>query len=68
MSKNEKHLGLRINRELHHKFFYIADYEGRSGNGQLLYLIRKCVDEFEKIHGKIEVPPEESDPAHGVKK
>ena len=42
-----------IDRETHDKLFYIADYEGRSGSGQIIYLIRKCIAEFEKEHGKI---------------
>ena len=44
---NNKHLGIEIDPELHYKLKYIAKYEGRSGNGQILYLIRKCVKEFE---------------------
>lgn len=40
--------------ETHDKLFYIAEYEGRSGSGQIMYLIRKCIAEFEKEHGKIE--------------
>lgn len=41
MRNNNKHLGIEINPELHHKLHYIAKYEGRSANGQILYLIRK---------------------------
>lgn len=51
---NQKHLGLRIDPDIHYKLHYISKYEGRSANGQVLYLIRKCIDEFEKKHGKIE--------------
>ena len=36
-NKNNKHLGIEIEPELHHKLHYIAKYEGRSGNGQILY-------------------------------
>ncbi len=49
----DKHLGIRIDNELHYKLHYISKYEGRSGNGQILYLIRKCILEFEDKHGKI---------------
>lgn len=52
--KDEKHFGLRIDGELLKKFHYVCDYEGRSANGQILYLIRKSVLEFEKENGKIE--------------
>ncbi len=50
---NNKHLGIEIDPKLHHKLKYIAKYEGRSGNGQILYLIRKCIKEFEEINGEI---------------
>jgi len=53
----DKHLGLRIDSQLHYKLHYISRYEGRSANAQVIYLIRKAIDEFEKEHGKIE--PEE---------
>jgi hypothetical protein len=36
------------------KFGYVAEYEGRTKNGQLIYLIRRCVAEFEKEHGTID--------------
>ncbi len=51
--KNEKHFGLRIPENLLKKFRCVCDYEGRSGNAQLLFLIRLCVEEHEKAHGKI---------------
>ncbi|WP_317854917.1 hypothetical protein [Chakrabartyella piscis] len=56
--EKDKHLGIRINKELHHKLHYISKYEGRSANGQILYLVRKCIGEFEKEHGEIEEPKE----------
>ena len=54
----EKHLGLRIDPELHYKLHYIAKYDGRSGNGEVIYLIRKRIEAFEKEHGRIELPDE----------
>lgn len=50
MKKDEKHLGLRINKVLLEKFHYASSYEGRSANGQLVYLIRQFVSEFEHKH------------------
>ena len=41
--KREKHLGLVISNELHYKLKYIAEYDGRSLNGQVIYLINKCI-------------------------
>ena len=53
--KRIKNLGLRIDKETHDKIFFIASYEGRSGSGQILYLMRKYIAEFEKEHGKIQL-------------
>lgn len=56
-NKNNKHLGIEVDRELHYKLHYISKYEGRSANGQILYLIRQCIKEFEQENGEITVPP-----------
>lgn len=53
--KKDKHFGIFVDAETHGKLFYIARYEGRSGSGQILYLIRRCIAEFEKEHGKIDL-------------
>ena len=55
-NKDNKHLGLEINPELHYKLHYIAKYEGRSANGQIMYLLRKCIKEFEEKEGIITWP------------
>ena len=52
--EKDKHLGLRIDSELHYKLHYISQYEGRSAKVEVIYLIRKAIEEFEKEHGKIE--------------
>ena len=57
-NKNNKHLGLEIDPVLHYKLHYISKYEGRSANGQILYLIRNCIKDFEKREGEIELPEE----------
>ena len=57
-NKNNKHLGLEITPEIHYKLHYISKYEGRSANGQVNYLIQKCIREFEKAEGEIIVPEE----------
>ena len=51
--KDRTHLSTRMNNELHDKFKYVSAYEGRSMSGQILYLIQRCVREFEKEHGPI---------------
>lgn len=59
ISMKNKHLGIIIEDDLHYKLRYVAKYEGRSINGQILYLARQCIAEFEEKHGKIEVSEEE---------
>ncbi len=54
-NKNNKHLGIEVDPELHYKLHYISKYEGRSANAQILYLIRKCIREFEAQEGEIKV-------------
>lgn len=53
-NKENKHLGIEIDPQLHAKLKYVAKYEDRSINGQILCLIRQCVREFEEKHGQIE--------------
>jgi len=50
-----KSLSIRIEQGWLKKLHYISRYEGRSANAQILYLIRQCIGEFEKEHGKIEL-------------
>ena len=42
-----KHISIRIDNEIHYKLGYISKYEGRSANGQIKYLLNKCIKEFE---------------------
>lgn len=56
-NKVNKHLGIEIDPELHYKLHYISKYYGRSANGQILYLIRQAIKEFEKLESIIEYPP-----------
>lgn len=57
-NKNNKHIGIEIDKDLHYKLHYIAKYEGRSANGQILYLLRQCISQFETSNGAIAVNPE----------
>ena len=45
-NKENKHLGIELDKELHYKLHYISKYYGRSANG-------------EKLEGEIEFPPNE---------
>lgn len=53
MEKEKAIIYNRVSLELHKKLKYIAKYEGRTINGQVLYLIQKCIRDFEKEHGPI---------------
>ncbi len=55
-NKNNKHLGIEIDPELHYKLHFISKYEGRSANGEILYLIRQAIQSYEKEHGEIRLP------------
>lgn len=46
--EKDKHLGLRIDTETHDKLKDLAEYEGRSINGEVLYLIRQAIKEHER--------------------
>lgn len=38
---------------MYYKIGYISKYEGCSINGQIRYLLNKCIKEFEKGNGQI---------------
>lgn len=57
-NKNNKHLGIEIDPVLHYKLHYLSRYEGRSANGEILYLIRRAIRAFEAREGEITVPDE----------
>ncbi len=50
-----KHLGLHINRQLHYNLQYISRYDGRFIYGEVLYLLRRYIANFEEPHGAIEM-------------
>ena len=58
-NKDNKHLGIEISPDLHYKLHYISKYYGRSANGEILYLIRQAIKEFEQVEGEIEFPKKE---------
>lgn len=49
-----KSVSIRIEEEMLEKISYIADYEGRSVNSQVLVLIRENIKSFEQDNGIIE--------------
>lgn len=55
---DKTHLSIRMDRELHDKIQYVSGAEGRSMSGQILYLIQKCVRDYEKENGTIDLTEE----------
>lgn len=51
---DEKSLSIRIDDETRLKMHSVAKYWGRSANAHILFLIRRDIEDFEKMHGKIE--------------
>ena len=49
-----KSVSIRIEEEMLNKLAYIADYEGRSVNSQVLVLIRQSIKAFEEANGSID--------------
>ena len=54
--EKDKHLGLRIDSELHDKLHDVSQYDGRSANGAVISLIRQRIEQFEREHRKIDLP------------
>lgn len=46
---------LRIQRELLDKLGYVAEYEGRTKNKEIMQLIKKHISVFEDAHGEIKI-------------
>ena len=48
-----KSVSIRIEQEMLDKLAYIAEYEGRSVNSQVLVLVRSSIAAFVREHGEI---------------
>ena len=53
-----KSLSIRIDEEMLDKLHVVADYEARSANGQIIVLIRECIEQYEEKHGEIKLKKE----------
>lgn len=51
---------LRIDRLLLKKLDFIANLENRSKNGELVNLVTKRVQEYERLNGEIILPDEDT--------
>ena len=49
-----RHLSLRIDEHLLREFRFVCAYFGRSANSQMLFMIRRTVEQFQQKHGRIE--------------
>lgn len=47
---NVKSVSIRIPSQILHELRIISNYEGRSINSQILYLINQCINKFKKEH------------------
>jgi len=54
MKDNKSRYTLRMDAQQLEKLQYIAEYEGRTKNGQLVYMVNRLIEEFEEKHGPIE--------------
>lgn len=50
-----KNMSIRLPEALLKELHYIANYECRSVNSQVLYLIRQAVAEFKEEHGETDI-------------
>lgn len=50
---------LRVNRVLFKKFRYIAEYNGRSVNKEIIQYMKRSIAKFEEEHEEIPVDSEE---------
>ena len=48
-----KHISIRIDENVLRKFHYVSKYEDRSASRQIMFLINKCIRDFEEKNGEI---------------
>ena len=53
-----KNFTTRIDEDILDRLKYVASYEGRTANNKINMLIKECIKDFEKEHGKIELEKE----------
>ncbi len=56
MKKEFPRYTLRVSAELLYKLGYIADFEGRTKNREIEFILKKHVNEFERSFGEIPLP------------
>lgn len=58
MATNKPQLRTYTTKKIIDKFSYISKKENRSMSKQLEYVVKKEIENYEKEHGKIELPSE----------
>ena len=53
MQKNYPRYTLRISREMLDKIGYIADFNGRTKNKEIEHIIKKYINDYERMYGFI---------------
>ena len=43
--KKQKHVSIRTDSDMLDKFYYVSRYNGRSGSGQILFLMRSLIED-----------------------
>ena len=56
MNRPKKTIGIRVPAESLEKLRFIAKQDSRSVSSMIRVLAYNCVEEFEKEHGKIDLP------------
>lgn len=59
MPYKHPHFAIRIPKDLLQKLKYIAQHNSRSANKEIEQLVKQHVQNFEKIHGKIDIDSDE---------
>lgn len=50
-----KNVSIRIPENILKELHYVSNYEGRSMNKQVVFLIRQCISKFKQEHGEIDI-------------
>lgn len=55
MTMKKSKFTIRVEEDILKKFHYVAEYNTRSANREVEFLMRKRIIEFEKMHGRITI-------------
>ena len=58
--KNKITFSVRVDEDIYKKMLAVAEFDKRDVNNHILHLLRTNIAYHERIHGKIEIKPEEN--------